>query len=110
MKSRVERVFSYDDIAQIGNTYHSWSGDSEVTDTYADIPAFCRSVSISEIRDHQYVLTPAFYVGAEKLEEDSEVFAERMRRLTAQLRREMIESAETERQIRKSLASVGYDI
>ena len=39
----------------------------------------------------RYVLTPGRYVGVEEQEEDREPFEEKMRRLTAKLREQMIE-------------------
>jgi type I restriction enzyme M protein len=35
---------------------------------YRDIPGFCKSVTIDEIKEHGYVLTPGRYVGAAEIE------------------------------------------
>jgi len=37
---------------------------------YADIPGFCKSASLEEIRKHGHVLTPGRYVGAEAVQDD----------------------------------------
>jgi len=39
-----------------------------------DIPGFCKSATLDEIRKHGHVLTPGRYVGAEAQEEDGELF------------------------------------
>lgn len=56
------------------------------------------------------MLTPGRYVGAEEIEKDDEAFAEKMRRLTAQLGEQFAESARLEAEIRKNLARLGYEI
>ena len=49
-------------------------------------------------------------MGAEAEEDDSEAFADKMARLTAQLAEQFAESAKLEEEIRKNLAGVGYGI
>ena len=61
-------------------------GGETCGDAYADIPGFCKSASLAEIRKHGYVLTPGRYVGAEAQEDDGEPFEDKMRRLVAQWR------------------------
>ena len=46
--------------------------------------------------------------GAEAQEEDGEVFADKMARLTAQLAGQFVESAKLEGEIKKNLAGLGY--
>lgn len=52
---------------------------------YHDIPGFCRTANIDEIRDYHYVLTPGRYVGAEERREDDVPFAERFEQLNSEL-------------------------
>ncbi len=77
---------------------------------YKDTPGFCYSASLNDIKKHDYVLTPGRYVGAADQEEDSEPFAEKMARLTAQLKEQFEESDRLEGEIRKNLAVIGYDV
>ncbi len=70
---------------------------------YADVPGFCKSVTVEEIRAQGYVLTPGRYVGAAELEEDDEPFEQKMARLTQELEAQFEESYAIEKTIRKLL-------
>ena len=88
MIDRTHRELTDDDLARIADTYHVWMGEAQGDGEhrpYADIPGFCYSATLDEIRGHNYVLTPGRYVGAEEIEDDSEVFAEKMATLSARL-------------------------
>jgi type I restriction enzyme M protein len=104
---RVHRELSDEEIVRIAGTYHAWRGEAG-TGEYQDIPGFCKSAAIEEIASHGYVLTPGRYVGAEEIEDDGELFAEKMTRLTAQLDEQFQESARLEAEIRKNLQELGY--
>jgi type I restriction enzyme M protein len=116
MIDRVQRDLTPEDIARIAGTYHAWREDSprlrggegkgEGVGRYADIPGFCKSARLDEIRAHGHVLTPGRYVGAEDAEDDGEPFAEKMKRLTATLEEQFAESAKLEKAIRKNLEIV----
>src|SRR5205085_8121030 len=69
MESRVFRVFDDEDISKIANAYHAWRQDGETGEAYKDVPGFCRAVKTAEIAQHDYVLTPGRYVGAEEIKE-----------------------------------------
>ena len=109
MISRVQIEFTDADIQRIANTVHSWRGDGETAAEYADIPGFCRSVTLAEIAEHGHVLTPGRYVGAEAVEDDDEVFAEKMQRLTEKLGEQMAKGAELNGLIRQKLGGLGYE-
>jgi type I restriction enzyme M protein len=49
-------------------------------------------------------------VGAEAVEDDDEVFAEKMGRLTAQLTEQMARGVELDAAIRQKLGTLGYSI
>ncbi|MND48086.1 Type I restriction enzyme EcoKI M protein [compost metagenome] len=104
MKDRVLRDFTLDDIKKIADIFHAWQHD----EVYEDVPGFCYSASLEDIRKHEHVLTPGRYVGAEAQEEDDEVFADKMARLTAQLAQQFAESSKLEGEIKKNLAGLGY--
>lgn len=104
MKDRVLRDFRPEDIQKIADTFHSWQHG----EGYVDVPGFCYSASLADIRKHEHVLTPGRYVGAEEQEEDGEAFADKMARLTAQLAEQFAESAKLEGKIRGNLAGLGF--
>lgn len=104
MKDRVLRDFTTEDIQKIADTFHAW----QQGEGYEDVPGFCHSAKLDEIRKHEHVLTPGRYVGAAEQEDDGEPFAEKMQRLTAQLAEQFAESAKLEAEIKKNLAGLGY--
>ena len=75
---------------------------------YVDIPGFCRSATLEEIRKHGHVLTPGRYVGAEAAEDDDEPFEEKMNRLAATLREQQDEAAKVDAAIASNLKELGY--
>lgn len=105
--SRTLRELSETEISQIADTYHAWRGDPGYSE-YADIPGFCKSAGIEEIRKHNHILTPGRYVGIAAVEEDDEPFDEKMIRLTATLKEQMQKSEELNRIIWENLKDIGY--
>ncbi|MEE7625151.1 class I SAM-dependent DNA methyltransferase [Methylobacter sp. Wu8] len=77
--------------------------------SYADIPGYCRSVTLTEIAEHGHVLTPGRYVGAEAVEDDDEAFADKMQKLTETLGEQMAKGAELDALIRQKLGGLGYE-
>jgi type I restriction enzyme M protein len=110
MESRVLRFFEDEDIEKIANAVHAWRQDGETTETYADVPGFCRAVKRAEIAEHGYVLTPGRYVGAEEVEDDDEAFADKMEMLTAKLAEQMEKGQELDAVIRARLGRFGYAV
>jgi type I restriction enzyme M protein len=104
---RTRRELTDTEIAKIAATYHAWRGEADAGE-YSDIPGFCKSATLDEIRKHGHVLTPGRYVGTEVQDEDDEAFDEKMRRLTAQLAEQMARGAELDAVIRDKLAGLGY--
>ncbi|RLB88746.1 MAG: SAM-dependent DNA methyltransferase, partial [Deltaproteobacteria bacterium] len=78
------------------------------TDEYEDVPGFCKSATIDEIKGHGYVLTPGRYVGAEEVEDDGVPFDEKMTELTAKLYEQFAMADQLEATIRKNLEALGY--
>ncbi|HWP60973.1 MAG TPA: N-6 DNA methylase [Candidatus Acidoferrales bacterium] len=107
MVDRTHRELSDEDIARIAGTYHAWRGEPEAGE-YADVPGFCKSATLEEVRKHGHVLTPGRYVGAEAPEDDGEPFEEKMKRLVSQLREQQAEAARLDAAIAANLKELGY--
>ena len=122
---RTHRELTDEDIARIAGAYHAWrsgpviaraepeaiSPDPVIASTeceaippaYADIPGFCKSATLDEVRAHGHVLTPGRYVGAEAAEDDGEPFEEKMQRLVGELEQQFEESHRLEAAIRENM-------
>ncbi|MCC6728747.1 MAG: SAM-dependent DNA methyltransferase [Chthonomonadales bacterium] len=107
MVDRTHRELNDEDVARIAVTYHAWRGEQEAGE-YADVPGFCKSAPLEEVRKHGHVLTPGRYVGAEAQEDDGEPFEEKMKRLTATLREQQAEAAKLDAAIAANLTELGY--
>lgn len=75
---------------------------------YTDVPGFCKSATLEEIRKHGHVLTPGRYVGAAPQEDDGEPFAEKMARLATQWREQQAEAQRLDAEIEENLKSLGF--
>ncbi|MFN3752394.1 MAG: type I restriction-modification system subunit M, partial [Thiobacillus sp.] len=104
---RTRRELSDEEIQRIADTYHAWRGEKDAGE-YADVPGFCKSATLEDIRKHGYVLTPGRYVGAADVEDDGEPFAEKMARLAAQWREQRAEAAKLDAAIEANLRELGY--
>jgi type I restriction enzyme M protein len=107
MKDRRHREITDEEIKKIAGTYHEWKSKNG---KYKDIKGFCKSATLEEIRKNDYVLTPGRYVGTEVVEEDDETFEEKMKKLTKELGEQFEEAEKLEREIRKNLKGLGYEI
>lgn len=106
MVTRKNRELTDEDIAKVAETYHNFKAQN---DKYQDIAGFCKSATLDEIKENDFVLTPGRYVGAEEVEEDDEAFADKMQRLTSELSDQFAKSHELEAKIRANLEKIKYD-
>ena len=101
---RVHRELTPEEIRQIAGVYHAWKKGSG----YEDRPGWWKSADISEIRSHDYVLTPGRYVGVEEKEDDGVPFEEKVAELKARLYEQFDEARKLEAEIKKNLEVLGY--
>jgi len=109
MVDRTHRELTDEEIQKIARTYHAWRGEKDAGE-YQDVPGFCKSATLEEIRKHGHVLTPGRYVGAPPQEEDDEPFEEKVQRLVAQLAQQQAEAQRLDEAIWKNLKELGYDV
>jgi type I restriction enzyme M protein len=104
---RIHKDLSDEEIEKIAGTYHTWR-DKKDSEEYQDVPGFCISNRIEEIREHGYVLTPGRYVGAAEVEDDGIPFEEKMAELTSTLYEQFTEADRLEAVIKRNLEVLGY--
>jgi len=104
MLSRRLRELTDEDITKIASTYHSWRNPRG---EYEDIPGFAKSASLDDIKQHDFVLSPGRYVGAEETVVDQEIVDEKIQRLKIELFTEFDRGLQLEKQIRDRLGDLG---
>jgi type I restriction-modification system DNA methylase subunit len=103
---RAERALSDEEIVRIGDTYHAWCGSESATAkglAYQDVPGFCKSASLDDIRAAGYALTPGRYVGAPAADDDGEPVDVKIARLTNDLLAALDESARLDQVVREQV-------
>lgn len=108
MVDRTTRVFSDEDVAKIAGTWHRWRGtDSELnTGEYEDVAGFTRSVSVKDVEDEDWALTPGRFVGSAAVVEDGEPVEVRIARLREKLSVQFAESQRLAEVVQKNLAGL----
>ncbi|MFI7190185.1 type I restriction-modification system subunit M [Nocardia nova] len=109
MVDRAERALSDEDVAKIADTYHAWRGTQSARAEglrYDDVPGFCKSTTINEIKAAEYALTPGRYVGALERDADEEPIEEKVARLAQELEQAFEESSMLESKVRATLARI----
>ncbi len=107
MMDQTHRELTGEDITRIADTYHAWQATKE-GGSYADVPGFCKSAALDEVRKHGHMLTPGRYVGVEPQENDGEPFKDKMKRLVAEFREQQAEGGRLDAAINENLESLGF--
>lgn len=106
MKTRVHRDFTDEEIKRIEDIYKNWRKN----DNYEDIAGFCKSSTMEDIANHNFVLTPGRYVGIEDEEDDGISFEKKMDKLTTLLSEQIEKEKNLDDDIKEQLAKIGFNI
>ena len=106
---RAHNELSKQQIQKITRTYGSFIG-KEGYSKYKNIAGYCCVATITDIEKNNFVLTPGRYVGSEEIEEDNEIFQDKMKRLTQEYSKLSAESKELDIEIRKNLREIDFEI
>lgn len=105
--SRKNKAFTDEDVAKISEVYHNWRN---LDGKYEDIQGFCKSATIKEVEENNYVLTPGRYVGTEDVEDDGVSFEDKVSEISQSLSAHFKESIELQERIKQNLKKVGIEI
>ncbi len=106
MKDRKTRELTPEDIEEISSIYHEWKAKEE---QYENEKGLCKSATLEEIKEHNYVLTPGRYVGFKDITMDEEEFRDNFSRLSKQLREQMEEGKKLDSKIEKILELLEHE-
>jgi type I restriction enzyme M protein len=105
MATRSLRELSEEEIKKIAETFDDFRNG-----TLNDEKGFCAVKTLEDIEAQDYILTPGRYVGIAEQEDDGELFADKMDRLTSELRVLFDESHRLEAEIKRQLSSIGFNL
>lgn len=100
--NRKTREFSNEDIYKISTTYHNWRNQNG---KYVDIPGFCKSSTLDDVKEKGYVLTPGRYIGLPDEEDDFD-FNERFNQLKSDLEKQFDEEIKLNAIIKENLSNI----
>lgn len=100
---RTHKELSDEEIVNlIARTYHAWRGEAD-TGEYQDVPGFCKNAMLAEVRANGYILSPGRYVGVEEVENDGEIFEDKITQLVKKLDEQFMQSKFLEQVIQDNL-------
>ena len=105
MEDRKHRNLSDEDIKKLADTFTAFQEG-----ILEDKKGFCAVVTTEDIKKQDYILTPGRYVGIEEQEDDGEPFEDKMKRLTSELSEMFAQSNTLQDEIKKNLASIGFEV
>lgn len=105
MVSRTQKEIKEEEIKRIAETFSKFRNGEDV-----DELGFAKVVTIDEIAQQDFILTPGRYVGIPEKEDDGIPFEEKMKSLTSELSEFFKQSHELEEEIRRQMKGIGYEI
>jgi type I restriction enzyme M protein len=105
--SRKNKAFTEEDISKISEVYHNWRN---IDGKYEDIQGFCKSATLKEVEENNYVLTPGRYVGTEDIEDDGISFEDKVAEISQKLSAHFQESIDLQERIKQNLKKVGIEL
>ena len=99
---------SEDHIKEIANTFHTWQ-ETRFADEYKDVPEYCYSASLDEIKAKDYSLVPSKYI--EFINRDENIdFDEKMAALQGEFAELLKAEADSKNDLLNVFKELGYEI
>lgn len=100
--------FSDQHIRDVANTFHTWQETRYETE-YEDVPEYCHSAHIDEIRDKDYSLVPSKYIEFVNRDENVD-FDEKMTELQGEFATLLRAEEQSKEDLLKLFEELGYEI
>lgn len=97
-----------EDIYKVTSTYHNWQRDG-FSEEYKDIPEFCYSANLEEIKRNNYSLIPSKYI--KFLDRDSGIdYDKEMKRIQKEFKEILKDEVESQKELINAFKHLGYEI
>lgn len=96
------------DIQQIANIYHNWQ-QKDWENLYQNIPEFCHSVKLDEIKKKNYSLIPSKFIPFIDLDKDID-FDKEMKVIQKQFDRLLNQENDSQQELVNAFKGLGYEI
>lgn len=97
-----------EDRAKVTSVYHKWQQEG-YEETYENVPEFCYSAPIDEIREKGYTLVPSRYIEFVNRDENID-FDTKMKTLQSELTELLIQEEKSKEDLLKVFEELGYGI
>jgi type I restriction enzyme M protein len=96
------------DIENIAKNYHDWQQKNSKT-TYKNIPEFCYSANLKEIKENDFSLVPSKYI--KFIDGDSEIdFDTEMKRIQKNFKEIIKDERQSQEQLVEAFKNLGYEL
>ena len=107
-ESKKKVRLSTEQIERATDIYHKWQSEG-VDGTKYELPELYRSVSIKEIKDNGWVLTPSKYI--EFIDHDLEIdYPSEMTRIQKEMKEVMAAEKRSQKMLEDAFRGIGYDL
>lgn len=106
-KKKKKTVLTDEQIAEIKKVYSAWQSADK--SGYSDVPEFCKSATIDDLRARNYSLAPSKYV--EFIDHDLDInYAEEMTRIQLEMQDVMKVEKKSQQMLEDAFRGIGYGI
>jgi type I restriction enzyme M protein len=100
--------FTAEEITKVSENYHNWQ-QTDYKTTYKNVPEYCYSATIEEIKNNDFALVPSRYI--EFVDRDSEIdFQKEMSRIQKDFKILMNDERKSQEELIKAFKILGYEI
>ena len=106
-KKKKKVAFTDKQIEKVKEVYENWRSSDR--SKYEDVPEFCKSATLDEIRAQDYSLAPSKYI--EFIDHDLEIdYEKEMSRIQNEMKDVLVKEKESQKMLEESFKGIGYDI
>lgn len=99
---------THDDIDKVALNYHNWQ-QTDFETTYKDVPEYCKSASLEDIKVNDFSLVPSKYI--EFVDRDSGIdFDTEMKRIQKDFKALLQEEQDSQDQLKNAFKTLGYEL